>query len=131
MAEKLLNLINGMPKQMWVDSFGNSGCPCMLFDNALHASYRIRVSSPLVRRPNVTAIDATVIGPFGGWGDQRSRRRSTILRARVALPENESPHNRYNVFVLSVYCSPNNHKLSNGPRGIQAKTPACSACEVQ
>jgi hypothetical protein len=58
MAEKLLNLINGMPKQMWVDSFGNSGCPCMLFDNALHASYRIRVSSPLVRRPNVTAIDA-------------------------------------------------------------------------
>ena len=70
MAEKLLNLINGhisrleqyrgnrMPKQMWIDAFGNSGCPCMLFDNALHASYRIRVSSPLVRRPNVTAIDA-------------------------------------------------------------------------
>ena len=55
MAEKLLNLINGhisrleqyrgnrMPKQMWIDAFGNSGCPCMLFDNALHASYRIRV----------------------------------------------------------------------------------------
>jgi len=53
MAEKLLNLINGdisrleqyrgnrMPKQMWIDAFGNSGCPCMLFDNALHASYRI------------------------------------------------------------------------------------------
>jgi hypothetical protein len=48
-----LNLINGhisrleqyrgnrMPKQMWIDAFGNSGSPRMLFDNALHTSDRI------------------------------------------------------------------------------------------
>jgi hypothetical protein len=29
--------------------------------------------------------------------------RSTILRARVVLPENESPHIKYNVFILRVY----------------------------
>ena len=90
MAEKLLNLINGhisrleqyrgnrMPKQMWIDAFGNSGCPCMLFDNALHA-YRIRVSSPLVRRPNVTAIDAhrdRTIGRLGEIEEAAAAQRS-------------------------------------------------------
>jgi hypothetical protein len=91
MAEKLLNLINGMPKQMWVDSFGNSGCPCMLFDNALHASYRIRVSSPLVRRPNVTAIDATVIGPFGGWGRSKKPPPLNDLAGKGRLARERKP----------------------------------------
>ena len=60
--------------------------------------------SLLVRRPNVTAIDAHRERTIGRVGrDRRSRSRSTILRARVVLPENESPHNGYNVFILRAY----------------------------
>ena len=42
--------------------------------------------------------------------------RSTILRASVVLPENESPHIRYNVLILRVYLD-TTAKLSNSPRG--------------
>jgi hypothetical protein len=43
--------------------------------------------------------------PFGVYVVETNVRalQPTILRASVVLPENESPHIRYNVFILRVY----------------------------
>jgi len=76
------------------------------FPVTIHVANRSRANA-CVRSHSPTEMPSPPQSPRSAFMSSRLMyahcSHSTILRARVVLPENESPHIRYNVLMLRVY----------------------------